>query len=822
MTAYTLDELRRLLPKRYRVEEELARGGMSRLYLAREEHPDRRVVIKVMDATLSDEGRTRFLREVEVTSRLTHPHVVPIFAAGQVGESLYYVMPHLEGETLADRIAREGPLPVDEAIRIATEVAEALDYAHEHGVIHRDIKPDNIHLREGNAVVADFGIARAYGDLEDRITVEGHTLGTVAYMAPEQVAGADEVGGPADQYSLGCVLFEMLTGEPPFQGRTAQSTLARHLSGTVPSLQTLRQDVPAHVEAVVRRALQKVPTDRYPTLKDFTTALRTVGEPGGDRSPPAPDRVGGVPDRPRTRWGFWVAGAVAILAALVLLRPGDDPADPSPSTGGGGYLTSVAVLAPEDSVLGPASDGPDPEGIGDALANEISSTLAAVPWLDVKSYYSVRVIEDARLSVRQILDTLDVEHLIQLNLVVQGDRIGLRIGYIDEDERQQPGIRRDFDLDDWLEEQPRIARAVAEDFTSRVAGDQPVALRPREAPGPGYRDYRIATVFLGRRTPREVLQAIDSYWRAIAKDPGYGPAYSKLSQAYALALTYRYDVGVDPYVAAGLAHELANRGIQESPSAAEGYAARSYIRALGGAPTALAAEDIQEAQRLEPNNPSVPSWSARVRTIQGRLDEAYEEVVRGAELDPLHSGRQIAVAYQALHVGRHEDAVDYSDKALELEPALILPRVIKARSLVLLGRAEECLAMELGPHEGTRALCLWASGDRARAVEMIEALGEAYPRSPGAFSAVLDAEDLAVFYGYTGDATEALRWIETAYDSSPTGVELRVLESDLFDPVRDAPGFQTGVDRLRGGLWERVQASWSGPVRPPGASLEPI
>ncbi len=820
MTAYTLEELRRLLPKRYRVEGELARGGMSRLYLAREEHPDRRVVIKVMDATLSDDGRSRFLREVDITSRLAHPHIVPIFAAGQVGESLYYVMPYIEGETLAGKIAREGPLRVDEAIRIATEVAEALEYAHGHGVIHRDIKPDNIHIREGRAVVADFGIARAYGDLEDRITVEGQTLGTVAYMAPEQVAGANEVGGPADQYSLGCVLFEMLSGEPPFQGRTAQSTLARHLSGTVPSLQTLRPAIPAPLESVVRRMLEKVPRDRYSSLDELTGALKAFQDPRGD-SPPVPQDSSEPPHRARTRPVFWLAGAAAIVAAFLLLWPGGGESGPPSLTAGDGYLTSVAVLAPEGSVLGPA-EGTDPEGIGDALANEISSTLAAVPWLDVKSYYSVRVIEDAQLSVGEILDTLDVEHLIQLNLVVQGDRVGLRIGYIDEDERQQPGIRRDFQVDDWLDEQPRIAQAVAEDFTSRVAGDQPVALRPREAPGPGYRDYRIATVFLGRRTPREVLQAIDSYWRAIAKDPEYGAAYSGLSQAYALALTYRYDVGVDPYVAAGLAHQLADRGVQESPTAAEGYAARSYIRALGGAPTAMAARDIQEAQRLEPNNPSVPSWSARIRTLQGRLDEAYEEVVRGAELDPLHSGRQIAVAYQALHVGRHEDAVDYSTTALELEPALMLPRVIKARSLVLLGRAEECLEMELGPHQGTRALCLWANGDREQARELISALAADYPREPGAFSSVLDAEDLAVFFGYTGDTTEALRWIETAYDASPTGVELRVLESDLFDPVRSAPGFQARVDALRGGLWSRVQNSWTGPVRPPGARVQPL
>ena len=814
MTSSSIDQLRKLLPQRYEVVRELTRGGMSSLYLARESHPERLVVIKVMDARLSDAGRERFVQEVSFTSELSHPHIVPIYAAGEIGDSPYYVMPYIEGDTLADRIAREGPLPVEEAVRIAAEVAGALHYAHERGVIHRDVKPDNIHFRDGHALVADFGVARAHGSIGDRLTAEGHTLGTVAYMAPEQVEGSGEVEGYADQYSLACVLFEMLTGEPPFQGRTPQSTLARHLSGTVPPLQALRPGVPPYLEEVVRRGLAKVPRDRYPTLAEFAEAVR--GDSEVRNGHPAEASRTGAPHR--WRWAALAgAGAVAVALALMLPGGGDDPSPPM----GNGYLTSVAVLAPDGQVVGGAP-GTDLEGIGDALANEISNTLAAVPWLDVKSYYSVRVIEDARLTVPQILDSLNVQHLIQLSLVLQGERVSLGVGYIDEEERQQPGPRRDFLLADWLDEQPQIAQEVARNFTDRVAQDQPVTLRAREAPGLGYRDYRAGTVFLNRRTPREVLQSIDAFWRAIAKDPDYGPAYSKLSQAYALALNYRYDVGADPYVAAGLANELADRGIQESPTAAEGYAARGYIRALAGAPAELAAQDIQEARRLEPNNPSVPSWSARTYTLQRQLTEAYDEVVRGAELDPLHSGRQIAVAYQAFHVGRHEVAVRYSDIALELEPALMLPRVIKARALVLLGRPEECLDLTLGPNEGTRALCLWASGAREQALNIIERLATTYPAIPAEhFSPVLTAEDLAVFYGYTGDAREALRWIRTAYDASPNGIELRVMESDLFDPVRNSPGFQAAVDRYRAELWPRVQAAWEGPVRPPAEAVRP-
>jgi tetratricopeptide (TPR) repeat protein len=819
MTQYTLEELQRLLPDRYEVQREIARGGMSRVYLAREDHPDRLVALKVMDTRLSEEGRKRFLQEVDFTSKLSHPHIVPIFAAGQVGESLYYVMPFIGGDTLADRIDRQGALPVDDAVRITLEVSRALQYAHGMGVIHRDVKPDNIHFQDGHALVADFGIARAHGDAGSRMTEEGHTLGTVAYMAPEQATGSTVVDGHADQYSLGCVLFEMLTGEPPFHGKTARSTLARHLSGTVPSLRTLRPAVPEAIEQVVNRSLQKVPHDRYSSVDEFAQALRVArrASRSGAPQPAVSDDTPGTPPAGRRRW-WKLAVAAVILAVAVpaLVIPWGDA--PPELAAGDGYLTSVAVLSPERQVLGGNLEA-DAEGIGDALANEISLTLSAVPWLEVKSSYSARVLEDAQLSAGEILDSLGVEHLIQVNLLFQEDRVVVRIGYVDENERQQPGPRHQFLLGDWLDEQPRIAQQVAEGFTRLVGGGEVLALRERAAPGPGYRDYQIANEFLGRRTPLEVRRSIDLYWRSIEDDPGYGPAYAKLSQAYALALTYRYDVGVDEYTAAGLAHALATRGIEESPQVAEGYASRSYLRALAAAPTALAAADIDRARSLEPNNPAVPSWAARIHTLQGDLQRAYDEVVRGAELDPMHSGRQIAVAYQAFHVGRHEEAVTYADVALELEPALMLPRVLKARSLVLLGRVDQCLEMDLGPHQGTRALCLWARGDREEARRMVESLASDFPSSPSEeFRPVLVAEDLAVFYGFSGNAQEALRWIEAAYDQSPTGVELRVLESDLFDPVREAPGFQTEVDRMRAMLWPRVDSAWTGPVQRPGSA----
>jgi tetratricopeptide (TPR) repeat protein len=356
---------------------------------------------------------------------------------------------------------------------------------------------------------------------------------------------------------------------------------------------------------------------------------------------------------------------------------------------------------------------------------------------------------------------------------------------------------------------------VVQDFNRRfTTGAQPDLPRQTMA-SPGQRDLVIGNEFLGRRTPQEIGLAVEAYWRAVEKDPGYGLAWAKLSQAYALALTYRYDLGMDAYRMAGLSEALASRAIAEAPQDADAYAARSYIRAISSAPTRLAVEDIDRARSLEPNNPAVPSWSARIHALEGNLEEALAEAVRGAELDPLHSGRQIAVAFQAFHMGRLEMAVRYADAALELEPNLMLPRVIKARSLVLLDRPEECLGMQLGPHRGTVALCLWASGDEAEAESIVRDLGRRFDVPPQeGFTPVIVAEDLAVFFAFTGNETESLRWIRTAYEQSPTGVELRVLQSGLFDRLRSSAEFRRVTEELRSGLYDRVSAAWSGELEP--------
>jgi len=256
------------LADRYRIDRALGSGGMATVYLAHDLRHDRRVAIKVLRDELAESlGRERFLREIRLAAKLTHPHILPLYDSGEANGFLYFVMPVMEGQTLRDRLRQEGQLSVDTAIRLASEVADALDYAHRNDVVHRDIKPENILVERatGHALVTDFGIARAIEKSSDiaSVTSTGLTLGTPTYMSPEQAAAERRIDGRSDIYSLGCVLYEMLGGTPPFTGTTARAIIAQHLNERPRSLRIVRPDLPAHVDDALRKSLAKSPDDRH-------------------------------------------------------------------------------------------------------------------------------------------------------------------------------------------------------------------------------------------------------------------------------------------------------------------------------------------------------------------------------------------------------------------------------------------------------------------------------------------------------------------------------------------------------------------------------
>jgi tetratricopeptide (TPR) repeat protein len=364
-----LSRLRTELGARYRIDRELGRGGMARVYLARDLRHDRDVALKVLQPEVASSlGTDRFLREIRIEASLQHPHILPLHDSGVAGGLLYYVMPYVSGETLRDRLAREIQLPLADALRITGEVADALSYAHGQNVIHRDIKPGNILLSDDHAVVADFGIARAMtAAAGDQVTEGGIALGTPEYMSPEQATGETFIDGRSDVYALGCVLYEMLAGEPPFSGRTVQAILARHLSDPPPPLRVRRPQVPPAVEAAVMTALAKVPADRFATAHEFALALegRTVSR-----------RASLLPYAVTRHRLLPVLAVLSLLAGVALWRffsgqqPGLDP-------------NRVMVFP----LSGPTGSGM--EGAGEAVATYIGYALegtAPLRWLEGQEF----------------------------------------------------------------------------------------------------------------------------------------------------------------------------------------------------------------------------------------------------------------------------------------------------------------------------------------------------------------------------------------------------------------------------------------------------
>ena len=361
----SIERLSTVLADRYRLEHELGQGGMATVYLAEDVRHRRRVAIKVLHPELSAVlGPDRFLKEIELTANLQHPHILPLFDSGAVEGLLFYVMPFVEGETLRSRLSREHQLPIAEAVRIASDVADALEYAHKRGVVHRDIKPENILLHEGRPQVADFGIALAVQQAGgSRMTQTGMSLGTPQYMAPEQAMGDKGVDARADLYALGAVTYEMLTGEPPFTGPTAQAIVAKVMTESPRALVPQRRTIPPHVEAAVLRALEKLPADRFATAAEFIAALGNEG--GATRTVP---RLAGGAGAPKARVGRERALAAALVLAILaaalgwLRRAPDLPPSrqqvvlwkhqlPDALTPGAPLISTQAAIAPDGSSI---------------------------------------------------------------------------------------------------------------------------------------------------------------------------------------------------------------------------------------------------------------------------------------------------------------------------------------------------------------------------------------------------------------------------------------------------------------------------------------
>ncbi len=376
-----LDRLRAALAGRYAVEREIGAGGMATVYLAQDLRHDRQVAVKVLRPDLAAAmGADRFLREIKIAAQLHHPHILPLYDSGEADDFLYYVMPYIEGESLREKLAREGELPIAEAVKILREVADALASAHKHGVVHRDVKPDNIMLSENHALVTDFGVAKAASEATGRqaLTTVGVAIGTPAYMAPEQAAAEPHIDHRADIYSLGALAYELLTGRPPFTGASQQMVLAAHVTQTPEPVTNHRAAVPAELAQVVMRCLEKKPADRFQSAAELLPHFETAPTPSGGVEPTAAvPAAGSGQKKSSTPWLVGIGAAAALaIAAIALMRGGDgDAASPAAGADAG---KSIAVLAFDDM-----SPQGDQEYFSDGIAEEILNALTKIPNLKV-------------------------------------------------------------------------------------------------------------------------------------------------------------------------------------------------------------------------------------------------------------------------------------------------------------------------------------------------------------------------------------------------------------------------------------------------------
>jgi serine/threonine-protein kinase len=415
-------ELNTALADHYIVDRELGRGGMALVYLARDVRHERFVALKTLRPEIAMAlGRDRFLREIKLAARLQHPNILPVYDSGDAAGTLFYVMPFVEGESLRDRLEREPQLPLDDALLIAREVAEALTYAHSHDVVHRDIKPENIMLSGGHAIVTDFGIARAVSAAGgDKLTETGLAIGTPAYMPPEQAAGTGKVDRRSDIYSLACVLYETLAGQPPFTGPTAQAIMARHSLDSVPRLKIVRDAIPDDLEAVIEHALEKVPADRYQTAEQFARELNTA-------STGAVSRVTAARVRPRKlpwRRAVPLIVGTTVLAAIAWIVIGRGGG--AGSVAGGLDRNRVAVLyfrdESRDSSLGYLADG---------LTEALIDQLGAIRALDVVSRDGVAPFRGREAPRDSVAGVLDAANLVEGEVENLGSRVRVTVRLVD-------------------------------------------------------------------------------------------------------------------------------------------------------------------------------------------------------------------------------------------------------------------------------------------------------------------------------------------------------------------------------------------------------
>jgi serine/threonine protein kinase/tetratricopeptide (TPR) repeat protein len=741
------EPLRTALAGRYRIERELGQGGMATVYLAHDLKHHRDVALKVLKPEIGQAlGAERFLREIQLAAKLNHPHILPLYDSGEAGGFLYFVMPAMQGQTLRERLQQEGQLPVDSVVRIASEVADALDYAHRHDVVHRDIKPENILLHEGHAVVADFGIGKAIVAAASEATTftqVGVTVGTPAYMSPEQAAG-ETLDGRSDLFALGCVLYEMLTGEPAFTGNTVQALISSRFVHTPPEVTARRPAIPAAVSQTVARLLTREPADRPATGAQVITSLTSA--------PVAPTP-----------------------------RPGDD--------------TSIAVL-PFASLSRDADD----EFFADGVTEEILNALAQIPRLRVAGRSSAFSFKGKNEDLRTVGTKLNVATILEGTIRRAGPRLRVTAQLSKaSDGYQMWSERYDRVAEDVFAVQDEIAAAIAGRLRLSLAGDAGArASRPPTENLEAYQLYLKGRALLYQRG-KSIPKALICFEQAVALDPNYAQAWAGMADAYT---TSGYSGFVPGARVMPNALDAARRALGLDPDLAEAHNALACAALTWERDYALAEREFQRALELNPNYVQAGAWYGLFYLLwtAGRAEEAYEVLLRTVQNDPLSGYAQVILAFAETVTGRHADAIAHGRRGVELDPDSYLANWSLMEALIHAGEyaeavslAERVLAMSGNHLWGycglTHAYGAWGKLDEAR-----RHFAEAEAREARDY---LQPCMMAYAAEAAGEREKAIAYADRAErERDPLFVLLARLWPE-YAPLRTDPRFHAIVARLR-------------------------
>jgi serine/threonine protein kinase/tetratricopeptide (TPR) repeat protein len=733
------------LADRYRLEREIGRGGMATVYLAQDLKHHRPVAVKILHAELAaNVGSDRFLREIEIAARLSHPHILTLIDSGSVVVSrqssviattddrrlmtddrsgatlLYYVMPFVEGESLRQRLNRDKRIPLEEAVAIARQVASALAYAHSRGVVHRDIKPENVMLSGGEAIVTDFGIAKAVSGADDNLTQTGTSVGTPAYMSPEQASGDMNLDGRSDLYSLGCVLYEMLAGTPPFTGANAQAVIVKRFTEAPPSLRSARVEVPDAAETAVMRTLARNPADRYSTATELAQAL---------------------------------VDSIRVVTPVSNVSTAVNAVAPT---------KSIAVLPFVDM-----SPDRDQEYFTDGVAEEIINALSKLEALRVASRTSSFAFKGKSEDIGEIGKKLKVGTVLEGSVRKAGNRLRVTSQLVDVTNGYQLWSGRfDRELEDVFAIQDEIAASITKALSVVLNEDEKKKIeRPRSENIEAYEFYLRGRQYFHQFREKALQFARRMFTRAIEIDPGYARAYAGIADCS--SMLYHYWDASDANLEQ--ANSASQKALELSPGLAEAHASRGLSLSLSKQYVAAAAE-FEKAVQLDPKLYEGYYYYALARFGEGNYREAHRLFLQASAVRPedFQAAALGALSLAALgdpgEMDAYRSALAIMERHLELNP-------------------EDARALYLGSNS------LYKLGDVARAQAWAERALAVDPNDAGVLY------NVACAFGVQGNADRAIELLERAVENGFGHREWIEHDPDL-NALHDRPRFKALLDRL--------------------------